>query len=291
MAMATPLAIAAPLASPTVELSMEIVPEELYLFPTYHQIGRLEFQGTIYCDKSRPDEVRVYIEAWIDVPWAFHIEPEVMVFRKVGEQHHQFQIYLSVPPRTAGPPIITMGFRAYADVVARDVECTGQSVMHIVQDVGGFIESYPEKIMVSPDRGIDGEIFIENLLDEELEVHISPSEEWESVILDMDFQLDIVLQPYEQRSARFHGILSDEVEPGDYPVQLELWTPGIGTDRNIITMANITLRVMEDPGDSISGAITRALVPIILLVTMALGLVTYWFINRRDRLDTQDQNC
>jgi hypothetical protein len=32
-------------------------------------------------------------------------------------------------------------------------------------------------------------------------------------------------------------------------------------------------------------------VPIILLVTMALGLVTYWFINRRDRLDTQDQNC
>ncbi|NIP33278.1 MAG: hypothetical protein GWN18_00040, partial [Thermoplasmata archaeon] len=50
----------------------------------------------------RPDEVRVHIEASIDVDWDFMIQPEIIVFRGVGQRMHSFEIYLSVPPRTAG---------------------------------------------------------------------------------------------------------------------------------------------------------------------------------------------
>jgi hypothetical protein len=286
---ATPAALSMPSASPTVELSMEIMPEEVYLFPTYAQVGRLEFLGTVYCDKTRPDEIRVYIEGWVDVPWDFHIQPEILVFRGVGERQHTFKIYLSVPPRTAGPPQIDMGFRAYADLAGRNVECTASSVLYIVQDVHGFIESIPEEITVPPDGGIDGEVYIENLLDEELEVHISASEEWASMVPELDFQLDIVLQPYEQRSARFHGRISDSVEPGDYLVQLDLWTPGVDGERTVITMANVTLHVMEDPGDSFTFNLLRNLVPLLLVIGVAVSLAAYLFLRRRDRLSTTNR--
>lgn len=285
-AMALPMAMDGTTASPTVELSMDIVPPELYLFPTYAQIGRLEFQGNVYCDKTRPDEIRVYIEAWCDVPWDFMIQPEVMIFRGVGERMHQFEIYLSVPPRTAGPPVVTMEFRAYADLAGRTVDCTARSVMYIVQDAQGFIESIPEEIQVPPDKGVDGTVYIENLLDEELEVHIAATGDWDALLLDMDFQLPIVLQPYEQRPARFHGRLSNTVEPGDYLVELALWTPGGRGERMVITTADVTLHVMEDPGDSFGDALLRSLVPLMLVGMVATAVATLWFLKRKDRVKT-----
>jgi len=286
IAMALPMAAAGPTASPTVELSMDIVPPEVYLFPTYAQIGRLEFLGNVYCDKTRPDEIRVYIEAWCDVPWDFMIQPEVMIFRGVGERMHQFEIFLSVPPRTAGPPVVTMGFRAYADLAGRTVDCTAGSVLYIVQDAHGFIESIPDEIQVPPDKGVDGTVYIENLLDEELEVHIGATGDWDALLLDMDFQQPIVMQPYEQRPARFHGRLSNTVEPGDHQVELALWTPGGGGERMVITTVNVTLHVMEDPGDSFGDALLRSLVPLLLVVMVAMALATFWFLKRKDRAGT-----
>ncbi|MCK5254222.1 MAG: hypothetical protein KAQ96_14785 [Thermoplasmata archaeon] len=283
-AMALPMATAGTTASPTVELSMDIDPPELYLFPTYAQIGTLELQGNVTCDKTRPDEIRVYIEALINVPWDFMIQPEVMIFRGVGERMHQFKMTLSVPPRTAGPPVVTMEFRADADLAGRTVDCTAMSVLHIVQDVNGFIESIPEEIHVPPDKGVDGTVYIENLLDEELEVHIGATGDWNALLLDMDFQQPIVMQPYEQRPAQFHGRLSNTVEPGDYLVELALWTPGGGGERMVITTANVTFHVMEDPGNSFGDALLRSLVPLLLVGMVAAGLATFWFLKRKDRV-------
>jgi hypothetical protein len=171
--------------------------------------------------------------------------------------------------------------------VGRTVECTAESVLHIVQDVHGFIESFPYEIQVPPDRGVDGTVYIENLLDEELEVHLGPTGEWEDLILDMDFQQPIVLQPYEQRPARFHGRLSNSVEPGDYIVEMALWTPGDGGERTVITTANVTLHVMEDPGDSLRDSIMRSLVPLLLVGLVATAVTTFWFLRRKDRRATQ----
>ncbi len=286
-AMALPMAAAGTTASPTVELSMDISPPEVFLFPTYAQIGPLEFLGNVYCDKTRPDEIRVYIEASVDVPWDFMIQPEVMIFRGVGERMHQFKMTLFVPPRTAGPPVVTMDFRAYADLAGRTIDCTAQSVIHIVQDVDGFIESIPMEIQVPPDKGVDGTMYIENLLDEELEVHIGATGDWNALLLDMDFQQPIVLQPYEQRPARFHGRLSNTVEPGDYLVELALWTPGGGGERMVITTANVTLHVMEDPGDSFGDSLLRSLVPLLLIAMVATALATFWSLKRKDLAGTR----
>ncbi|UCC93888.1 MAG: hypothetical protein JSW25_04260, partial [Thermoplasmata archaeon] len=137
------------------------MPEEVYLFPSQTQIWSLELLGNVYCEKTRPDEIRVYIEAWIDTSWDLVISPQVMVFRKVGENMHQFEVFVSVPPRVAGPPEVQMGFRAYADLAGRTVECFGSAVLYFVQDVHGFIGSIPQEITVPPDGGIDGEVYVE----------------------------------------------------------------------------------------------------------------------------------
>jgi len=270
-------------AGPMLDFSMDIAPEEVLVFPTYAQIGRMEFLGTVHCNKTRPDEIRVSIEGSVDVPWDFFIEPQMMVIRGVGERHLQFHVYLSVPPRTAGPPLVTMTLRAYADLAGRTEECTAQARLHIVQDVHGFIDSFPYKIVVPPDGGVDGTAFIENILDQELEVHMSASGDWESLIPDLDFQQDIVLQPYEQRPARFHGKLSSSVEPGSYPVEMILWTPGHEGDRSIITTVNVTLEVLGETGDNMGDALLRSAFPLFLVVCLALGSVTYWSLQRRGR--------
>lgn len=284
---ALPSTTAAPDASPTVELDMAITPEEIQLFPTYAQMFRLTLMGTVYCDKTRPDEIRVYIEGSVDVTWDFMITPEIMLFRGVGERQYNFEIYLSIPSRTAGPPEVTMSFRAYADVVGRTVDCTAQAVVYIVQDANGFIESIPTDIQVPPDKGVDGTVYIENLLDEELEVHISATGDWEPRIPDLDFQQSIVLQPYEQRPARFHGKLSSDVEPGDHKVELALWTPGADGERTVITTVNVTLHVLEDPGDSFADSLMRVSVPLLIVTFAAMGTVTYLIINRRSQSEVQ----
>ncbi len=270
------------------DLSMDIVPEEVELFPTYAQVGRLEFQGNVYCNKTRPDEVRVHIEASVDVDWDFMIQPDIIVFRGVGQRMHSFEIYLSVPPRTAGPPVVNMHYRAYADLAGRVEECTARSVLYIIQDVHGFVDSFPEEIHVPPDRGVDGIAYIENIMDEELMVHLSATGDWDALIPDLDFQQLIVLEPYEQRPARFHGRLSSSVEPGDYPVELALWTPGPDGERVVITTVNTQLAVSDDLEEGLGGLVMRTAVPIILVACVAIGLATYWYLRRRDRAGSQE---
>ena len=269
---------------------MDIVPEVLHLFPTYAQVGRLELQGSVYCNKTRPDEVRVQIEASVDVDWSFMVQPEVIVFRGVGQRMHQFEIYLSVPPRTAGPPVVRMDFRAHAELAGRVVECTAHSFLYIVQDVHGLVDSFPEMIDVPPDRGVDGTAYIENILDEELEVHLSAVGEWDGLIPDLDFQQHIVLQPYEQRPARFHGRLSPSVEPGDHQLELAFWTPGPDGERTVITTVHVTLAVSEDLDEGLEGAVIRAAVPILLVAGFATGSTTYWYLRRGDRARARDHN-
>jgi hypothetical protein len=277
-------------ASPTVELRMDVVPEHLELFPTYAQFGTLELMGSVTCDKARPDEVRVYIEAWADVDWEFWVEPSMMVFRGVGEYIFHFDARLSVPPRTAGPPVVNMYFRAYADLISRTVECTDQSTLHIIQDVEGFVEAFPSEITVATDRGVSGTASLENMLGEDLQVHISATGDWDALIPDLDFQQYIVLRPYEQRRASFYGRLSSSVEPGKYDVEMALWTPEDSGERTVITTVNVTIKVMEDPGDTLTDSVMRSLVPIVVLVGAALGLVMYWYLRRRDQAEARDHN-
>jgi hypothetical protein len=273
-----------------VELSMDIIPEQTQLFPTYAQIGRLEFIGNVYCNKTRPDEIRVNIEAEVDVDWDFTVQPSILVFRGVGQRMHTFDIYLSVPPRTAGPPVVHMSYRAYTDLAGRTEECRASSTLFIVQDVHGFIESFPDSITVPPDRGVDGTAYIENLLDEELEVHLSAAGDWEPLIPDLDFQQHIVLQPYEQRPARFHGRLSSSVDPGDHLVEMVLWTPGPGGGRTVITSTNVTLQVSDPLGEGLGDRVIRSLVPILLVTCLLMGLVTIWFLKRRESKLARDHN-
>ena len=275
-------------AAPMVDLSMSMTPEDLQLFPTYAQVGRLEFLGFVVCNKTRPDEIRVNIEGSVDVPWDFMIEPTIVVFRSVGEIRHPFNAYLSVPPRTAGPPLVTMNFRAYADLAGRNVECTTSARLHIVQDTHDFVDAFPDKVLVPPDRGVDGTAFIENMLDRELEVHLSATGEWDALIPDLDFQQDIVLQPYEQRPARFHGRLSSDVEPGLYLVEMALWTPGEDGQRSFITTANVTLEVIEETGGTMGDTLLRTAFPLFLATCIALGLATIWFIKRRERTENME---
>jgi hypothetical protein len=273
-----------------VELSMDIIPEQVQLFPTYAQIGRLEFQGSVHCNKTRPDEIRVNIEAETDVDWDFTVQPNILVFRGVGQRMHQFEIYLSVPPRTAGPPVVHMAYRAYTDLAGRTVECRASSTLFIIQDVHGFIESFPDSIAIPPDRGVDGTAYIENLLDEELEVHLSAAGDWEPLIPDLDFQQAIVLQPYEQRPARFHGRLSSTVDPGDHLVEMVLWTPGPGGERTAITSTNVTLHVSDPLEEGLGDKVMRSLVPILLVTGLVMGLVTFWFLRRREANQARDHN-
>ncbi len=276
--------------APMVELSMDIIPERVQLFPTYAQIGRLEFQGNVYCNKTRPDEIRVNIEASVDVDWDFSVQPNILVFRGVGQRMHTFDIYLSVPPRTAGPPVVQMSYRAFTDLAGRTVECTASSTLYIVQDAHEFIDSFPDKIIVPPDRGVDGTVYIENILDEELEVHLSVGGDWDPLIPDLDFQQYIVLNPYEQRPARFHGRLSSSVEPGDYLVEMVLWTPGQGSERTVITSVNTTLQVSDPMEEGLGDTIIRSLVPILILSGVVLGLVTYWLHRRKETKLARNHN-
>jgi hypothetical protein len=269
---------------------MEVVPEEVQLFPTYAQFGTLNLMGSVHCDKARPDEIRVHIEAWADVEWEFWVEPNLMVFRGVGEYVFHFDAYLSVPPRTTGPPVVNMHFRAYADLVGRMVECTARSTLHIVQDAEGFVESFSSEISVATDRGVAGTASLENMLDEELQVHISAVGDWEAQIPDLDFQQYTVLEPYEQRKVPFFGRLSPRVEPGKYDVEMAIWTPGENDERTVITTVNVTLRVLDDPGDTLADSLMRSLVPLVVVVGAGLGLVSYWYIRRRDQAVARDHN-
>lgn len=274
-------------AAPMFSMSMDILPEDAELFPTYAQTGRIEFLGTIHCNKTRPDEVRVQIEGTCSEDWGLSIEPALVIFRHVGERHQQFHIYLPVPPRTAGPPLVTVDVRAFATFAGRTEECTGQARLHIIQDTGAFLEGFPEKIVVPPDGGVDGTAFVENVLDEPLELHICALGEWEGRIRGLDFQQEVVLRPYEQRPARFHGTLGPGVEAGVHHVEMALWTPSEDGGRSYITTMNVTLDVLEDTGETLGFALMRSAVPILIVACAAVGAATFWTLRRRERAKGQ----
>ena len=137
---------------------------------------------------------------------------------------------------------------------------------------------------------MDGTVYIENILDEELEVHLSAGGDWGPLIPDLDFQQYIVLHPYEQRPARFHGRLSSSVEPGDYLVEMVLWTPGQGSERTVITSVNTTLQVSDPLEEGLGETIIRSLVPILIATGAVLGLATYWFHRRKETKLARNHN-
>ena len=54
----------------------------------------------------------------------------------------------------------------------------------------------------------------------------------------------------------------------------------------VITTADVTLHVMEDPGDSFGDALLRSLVPLMLVGMVATAIATLWFLKRKDRVGT-----
>jgi hypothetical protein len=265
--------IGTPSQAPAMEVTVNIEPEEVEVFPTRTWSMPLYFLASVALEKYRPDDVYVDLVCTVDNDWMIEFNPRVMLFSRVGTVIHNCEITLMVPPRTVGPLTVTIELTASVRVVGRTIEDTGQSVITFIEDSDQFMDKVPERIVVQGDGGVDGEMRVFNLHDEDLEFHLSALDEWDERIPDLDFQNPLVLGPNQMQEVRFHGQLKDEVEMGEYEIEIALWTPSEDGNRTYVTSKNVTLVVKRIDDSFFSSILTFGIVVLVIGLVALAGFV------------------
>ncbi len=265
------------------ELNVTLEPNAVDVFPTNSWNLPIKFVGVVLFTKARPDDVFVDLEVTADVDWMLTYQPQTMVFSQVGEGLGTFQVTLMVPPMMAGPITVHVEAVAVVRLYGRDVRDSDASVVTFVSNADEFMANVPDKIAVVGDGGVDGQMRVYNLMDEQMEFHLCALGEWGERIPDLDFQLPVVLESLQMRQVRFHGSLSDEVGSGEYKVELALWTVMDG-EQMYVTSRNVTLVVARE-GETLLRTVLRLGLFFLLVGVVALAAVLYYVLRARRTAD------
>jgi hypothetical protein len=264
-------------AAMSLEITLE--PNAVEVFPTNSWGLPLKFLGTVHFTKVRPDDVLIDLEVSADVEWWNFVEPQTMKFSQVGEHLRMFEVTLLVPPMMAGPLTVNLEVVSTIRLYGRDESDSATSVITFVSNADEFMTNVPQKIAVLSDGGVDGQIRVHNMLDEELEFHISALGDWNERIPDLDFQQPVVLGPLEMMQVRFHGKLSDSVESGEYQVELALWTM-LDDQQMYVTSQNVTLFVTREEDMAMSSIIRYGLAIVLIGIVVLIVLLMYIVVHR-----------
>lgn len=271
--------------------SMEFqnVPTTMMFYPTRGWSANVAIPGVIMVENYRPDEVMVLFNASIDCDWFTSIEPVMMRFDTTRYDMRNFKVYLHIPPNTFGPSEATVTIRATATTGIRDLgEIQAEVVITLLNDVDQVIEGLSTFFIVhDEDRVFSGRVRLYNMLDVPQEFHISAMGDWESRLPDLDLQGTVVLNPQEQRDATLIGHLRDGLKPGEYRVDLALWTPNDDGGRIYILNKTVDMELISIKEDAVS-TILRAGVPLVILMSAVTGTAVYLVLRRRHRRRLDD---
>ena len=274
---ATPLGPAA--EAPLCDITLDVEPEEIEIFPTYEGSRHLMVLGELTVYKYRPGNIRVHLQAQIDVDWTITPLDNTVQFEHVGTQVVYFPVNIIIPPHTVGPISARVDLLAYFDTVGVDEGDSAVTNITILPRSDEFLVNLPSESMAV--NGVfDGMVTVYNLQDQELEFHLCALGAWAMLMPDLDFQNSVVLAPNEAFETRYHGEISPDVQEGTHRVEIALWTPGPDGERIYVTIKEVSI-ILDWDWDGLTTTLGRFSIPLVIFSILTVACVAYYVRRRR----------
>lgn len=264
-------------------LDMVVSTLDMTAYPTGNWLSTLTITGTLVVENYRPDDVSVSLNGTSNCGWVVTVDPPMFRFGPTRQEMRIFSADVYIPPNSFGPAISILDLTAVAKFPSKDVMDSEEVHIRIIDDVDAVMEGLSTFIQVNKeDRVFNGRVRLYNLMDVPQDFHICAIGDWSDRIPDLDFQGHTLLSPNERKEIAFLGHVSDDLEPGEYKLELALWTPGPDGEPTYILSRTVEMEIVAlwegDPLMLIKVGLS------LLVITVTVTIVaTVVFIRRRRR--------